>query len=235
MKKYAKIVALILTIFTLCTILCSCDALDEMKAEHGVKQENGTILLQGNVYEKISYKVKINFDALGGLYDHVFVTEKDVPVLFSRMLGELCIITRDRGLIKTDNEIYVIKEKREQVEKEAKEVVNGNYSIFFMNAHDDFEEKWGTMCTAEEVKMLNEVVSEENIIPYVESYNIKVNIYCSTESGYFKNHYGYLACLPNGKYGVYRTPNGELGNLYLVPEKYQKTFEKLYYESSPRA
>lgn len=235
MKKYVKIIALILSVVTLCTILCSCDALDEMKAEHGVKQEDGTILLQGKVYEKISYNVEINFDALGGFYDHIFVTENDVPVLLSQQLGEFCFITRDRGLIKTNNAIYVVKEKRQQVEKEAKDVIKGKYSIFYINAYEEYDEKWATMCTSEEVNMLIETVSQENLIPYVYSPSIKAKIYCSTESGYFRNHYGYLGCLPNGKYGVYREPNGELGNLYLIPDKYQKTFEKLYYDTMPRA
>ena len=235
MKKYIKIISLTLCIFTLCTLLCSCDNIDKMREKHGIKQEDGTILFQGKIYEKISHYVDINIDAIGGYVDHAYITENDVPVLLSQQLGDLWLVTSDKGLIRSDNEIYVVKEKKEQVEKDIKMVRKGDYSIFFMNVYDNFNEEFATICTTEQVNMIKEVVSEENLIPYIESYGIKVNIYCSTESGYFKNHYGYLACLPNGKYGVYREPNGELGNLYLIPDKYQKTFEKLYYDTMPRA
>ncbi len=140
MKKYIKIIALILSVFTLCTILCSCDAIDEMRDKQAFWQKDGSILYNGNTYVKLPLYTEVNSKDFG--YDsYIHVTEKNVPVLLSSEFGSYRNITKDGVVIDGNGELYALAGKYAQVLKEAEKATRGEYNVF--TYHE------GTNCNAE--------------------------------------------------------------------------------------
>ena len=80
MKRCKRMLALLLAVI-LGLSLCGCQRLDEMRANHGVWQEDGSILWNNAVYKRLPRVMgtEYNIDYDG----HVYVTEPDVPVLLS--------------------------------------------------------------------------------------------------------------------------------------------------------
>ncbi len=84
MKKCKRWIAMAL-VSVLCLSLCGCQKLDDMRAVHAVWQEDGTILWNGDVYrqlEDVPESLQFYNDQT------VMVTEPDVPVLLSDLLGD---------------------------------------------------------------------------------------------------------------------------------------------------
>lgn len=84
MKRTKRLLALLLAVL-LCLSLCGCDRLDEMRRHQGFWQEDGTILLNGQIYKPLpSVSDNFNWDPN---HEDVFITESDVPVLLSLLEG----------------------------------------------------------------------------------------------------------------------------------------------------
>jgi len=86
MKKMKRVLCLVLSVL-LCLSLCGCQALDDMKAQHALRQADGSIVWNDTVYKPLP---DIHADA-NTIYfvDTVRVTDPDVPVLLSEQYGEL--------------------------------------------------------------------------------------------------------------------------------------------------
>lgn len=102
MEKTLKISALALVIAMLCLSFCGCTALDERKETHAVWTEKGSkdsITYNGEVYKLLE-----NEDGHNPLYNHdewyaLYVTEPNVPRLFSHRFGIDLDITSDENYI----------------------------------------------------------------------------------------------------------------------------------------
>lgn len=84
MKKCKRWIVMALA-SVLCLSLCGCQKLDDMRAVHAVWQEDGSILWNGDVYrqlEDVPESLQFYVDQT------VMVTESDVPVLLSDLLGD---------------------------------------------------------------------------------------------------------------------------------------------------
>ncbi len=91
MKKMKRVLAVVCA-FVLCLSLCGCRELDEMKANHATWMENGYILWNDYTYiplystdEAVYYEYveDLNWDDS----EVIYVTQPDVPVLLSEMMG----------------------------------------------------------------------------------------------------------------------------------------------------
>lgn len=87
MKKWKRWLVLALAT-VLCLSLCGCAELETMRAEHGVWQEDGSILWNGAVYRKLENTTAVEEFDFTYSYVTIYVTEPDVPVLLSTMFGE---------------------------------------------------------------------------------------------------------------------------------------------------
>ncbi len=227
MKKYAKLIALILTVFTLCTILCSCDAIDEMREQHAFYKEDGTISYKGNTYLKLPVYVKLNNDVYGQ-FKYVYVTEENVPVLFSRKYGVLYKITNDDVVIEGAGAIYARSDKFDQVKNEVEKMKNGDFDGLRIIYTDGYKSKIAYTFTSGEVELIKKIIGSENV-PYSGGAIDIINLYYYTESGYFGGLFGTLVIRNEGKYVItdQRTAYGGRYNNYNVPEEYQKDFESI--------
>lgn len=118
MKKWKRAIAFALAM-VLCLSLCGCSELENMRAAHAFWQEDGTILWEGNVYRKLddvpeyASVVISNFD--------VYVTEPDVPVLLSDLMGEPYSVSQDKVLLCSwdwDGRAYYCREdKYEEIQQ----------------------------------------------------------------------------------------------------------------------
>ena len=91
MKKLFKLTALALSVIMLCLMLCSCQALDDLRASTGVytDDEKTAFTFKDKLYKHIDIpdgKYEIIMDQ--AYYSHQFVITKDVPVLLSDNFGE---------------------------------------------------------------------------------------------------------------------------------------------------
>lgn len=226
MKKYAKIIALILSVFTLCTILCSCDALDEMRSKHALWQEDGTILYNGNTYVKIENYSNLNYELSTST---VYVTKENVPTLLSSKFGSYCRITKDNVIIYGDEGLYVLKEQYDQINEEAQKAINGEFDSCFLFVRD-FGVKWEMMlCNSHDVQLINSILNEVTPVSYVGERMQPITLYKSTQSGYFYKHLGSIWYLTEGSYVIETTTenNNEM-RAYIVPEKHKKDMQNIY-------
>lgn len=84
MKRMKRWIAVILAAL-LCVTLCGCQKLENMRADHAKLQADGTIVWNGNVYRRMV----VTPDEVDPLTsENIVVTEADVPVLLSGLLGE---------------------------------------------------------------------------------------------------------------------------------------------------
>ncbi len=222
MKKYAKIIVLILTVFTFCTILCSCDALDEMRDDQGYWKKDGTILYQDNVYVKVDHYANVNFDEVGhgGL---IYITEKNIPVLLSKKYGSRFNITKDEVIITAGNEIYALAGKHAEIEKDAEKTSKGNYDFFTVSYFDTYDMEQEFDCTPEETAAIKATISKRDTTQFEWEITRDFHLYENSKSGYFGGYYGTIAQLDDGRYII---TNGDIG--FVVPEEYKKTFDGLY-------
>lgn len=87
MKKVSRLLALLLCAF-LCLSLSGCGYLDQIRQQQGFWQINGTILWNDTTYRLLDphgETLNLKPDQTPSL---IYVTETDVPVLLSYMLGE---------------------------------------------------------------------------------------------------------------------------------------------------
>ncbi len=86
MKKMKRFVALLAALILVCLSATGCNAIDEMRAHHGVYAENGDVIMVGDTQYRLlpdnRYLAPSNADP-----DPIYVTDKDVPVLLSSRLG----------------------------------------------------------------------------------------------------------------------------------------------------
>lgn len=101
MKKSFRIIALLLAIILISVSLCSCEWLEEKKANRAVySDDKREITYQDNVYQVI-YADKIDFvsDYSYG-WTNPYVTTKDVPLLLTDEYGDPISVLRDGTVIR---------------------------------------------------------------------------------------------------------------------------------------
>ena len=99
MKKFYKLIALVLAIAMLAVSLCSCRALDEAKANRVFYSDDHTEIL----YNNSVYRLLLSGIPLMDTYGNSFssVTDKDVPVLLKGFFGDYIIISEDETIIES--------------------------------------------------------------------------------------------------------------------------------------
>jgi len=101
MKKRIKILALLISLIIAVFTFSGCDALDSMKARHAVRLKNGNIRHGEHEYIPLfTDKEILNSSS----QEYIYVTDEDVPVLLSSVLGEIWHSCADGRFLMADYE-----------------------------------------------------------------------------------------------------------------------------------
>lgn len=101
MKKQVKrSLVLVLVLVLLCS-LCGCKALDEMRNAQIFPGESGEIVWNGTVYKALPYCEYLFVETV---YDPIYLTEEDVPVLLSPVFFQQIFYTSEDGRFLMDPE-----------------------------------------------------------------------------------------------------------------------------------
>ncbi len=139
MKRILKISALLLITALLASILCSCNALDEAKANRAVFNEDKSVItFRDSEYRKMDtgkYEFIIDYDNS----DVYYVTTPDVPVLLATSFGEQIYTNKDVSILQySNNRSYVRGDQYDSVKKSAENAKLDRY--FFSYIDFDFDE-----------------------------------------------------------------------------------------------
>lgn len=107
----------LLAVLALCALLCSCRVdVDELRAQHGVWDESGNIVLNGAVYRPF-----IASDSLNPVVDFestIYVTEPDIPLLLARSKGDVYSISVDCVFLEySAHDYYCREDKYDEVQR----------------------------------------------------------------------------------------------------------------------
>ncbi len=106
MKKEIRVFSVVLSLL-LCFGLCGCTALDEMRAAQCFRDEGGNILYQDHLYKPLPNDLSVDDFVPEFSYDeYLMVTERDVPVLLSGIMGEVFSVSKDRLFLEGDPQEY---------------------------------------------------------------------------------------------------------------------------------
>lgn len=252
MKKMKRVLALVLT-FVLCLSLCGCRQLDDMKAHHATWMENGNILWNGYTYIPLystdeAFYYEYADDLNWSDREVIYVTQPDVPVLLSEMMGtygytggnDLLIEANGYVAISSYEESYTnrIYCRADYYDWTLDALQNGyeirEYGYYFYD-YDTGEEKQGTLTSAQR-QAIEDVLN--TVTPITGSDESYYDYYLSslTISGYSTAHLfgqdvGELY-YDNGIYSIfvsyYDDEYNRYDKLYDIPEKYTAMFDELF-------
>lgn len=254
MKKMKRVLALVLT-FVLCLSLCGCRQLNDMKAHHATWMENGNILWNGYTYIPLystdeAFYYEYADDLNWSDSDVIYVTQPDVPVLLSEMMGTYGYTGAGGLLIECNsygyatslhdtmeyvNNIYC----RADMYNWTVEALQNGYEIqeygYYFYDYDTGEEKQGTLTSAQR-QAIEDVLN--TVTPITGSDESYYDYYLNslTISGYstahlFSQDVGELY-YDNGIYSIivsyYDDEYNRYDKLYDIPEKYTAMFDELF-------
>ena len=226
MKRVKKIVALLLCM-AFCLPLCSCKELDDMRAQHAILQEDGTILWNGQVYKELptlQRELMLEEDE-----NWISVTLPDVPVLLSERFDEFTAISMGDGviLLDYDSEWYSYYCRADRYDElvaamEADAPMTG-YCYSYSSIKDGKMENY--TLTDEQVAAVRAALAEGVFVDSSQVYYIGFDLYACSEDGWFCEE----ACRINySEHNYYLTLSQGGNNEYIqVPEEYEPIFAEI--------
>jgi len=230
-----------LTALLLCLSLCGCNELDRMQTAHGIRLDKNTISWNGYTYTLLEgYWTDLNADYA----ESVFVTEPDVPVLLSQVIGENYFINSggtllskyytydDEMLGESGEKIYCRSDLVEWLEDA---FINGyeleTYQLQYWD--EDVGESRLYTPTEEQMKAVDTVLKTVEpfaVEEYYPSDDSSVTLYGYSTYGLFMEHIGWIDHI-NGFYYIFRE-NGHEGygwneDCYIVPEDLYPVFDSI--------
>ncbi len=123
MKKSKRVVALLLAV-VLCLSLTGCNYLDELRANQGFWQEDGTIQLGQYTYKMLNVANSDDFypDLGGSIRADIYITTQDVPVLLASQFGDWFTLSEDGVFLNANGGGYYCRaDKFDSIEKRLNE------------------------------------------------------------------------------------------------------------------
>jgi len=232
-KMQVKRVLCLLIAAMLCFSLTGCKELDYARAHHAVMQDDGTLLLNGEVYVPLPYSE--DFNPPMGWTESVDVTAPDVPVLLSDLFAELHFYISEGGILKDghllgEGDTYYCLEKDYAAlaaRIEAGAQMDG--MRYFYSHWDPEKEQWSDRTfhlTEEQKNALRHVLASVEPLKTDHAdgeYGITLEE-CS-EDGLFSRHLGELYRY-NGRYALVDW-DGDSCFIYEAPIELNPTFEAI--------
>ena len=200
MKKYLRLLALVLSFLLICLAFCGCIDLDDERKHHALwKDDEKTVILLNNKEYKLLPKCETlnpieKFD-----YDY-YVTENDVPLLSKSTYGDMVSLSADENFIiyngyedAEEKHIYCIVDKYEEI---LSRINSTNILDFFCYEYDEYDaetEEYKTTLyrfTKEEAEAVSTVLrfgqmTIDNVYKY-DSHTMRV--YRCSEDMLFRNY-----------------------------------------------
>ena len=241
MKSQIRIAVLAL-LGALCLSLCSCQALEDMKATHATMDDRGHIHWNGHTYVALSgtdEELNLNYDTDADVY----VTTADVPVLLSQIEGEAYSVHADGNLLSssgydplTDSYKEVVY-CRSDLAKWANDALRtgATYTTYFLSYWDDYawESKEYTL-TAQQKEAVETVLTTVTPFAIYGGYDqakTAAQLWARSEYDLFRSRHGYLDKSYGRYYIIMENYNESAGwgtDCYDVPDALTSIFDEIY-------
>lgn len=229
----------------LCFSLAGCKELDNARAHHAIMRDDGTILLNGDVYVPLPYSD--DFNPPMDWSESITVTNPDVPVLLSDFFSLFYFNVSEEGVLKDthiigDSGTYYCLEK-DAAELTARIEVGAQMDgMRYAYAHYDMQtDEWSEKThylTEEQINTVKRVVAtvEPVVVDYPDGEYLVSLEWCS-EDGLFTRDFGDLYRY-NGRYALvnWNEESGEC-QLYEASAEYNTIFDAIVapYEESEKS
>ena len=235
MKRIFRVLALILITVILASSLSGCLLIDEMREEQAFIGEENTIEYKGKKYMLLPVDEALKPIAIKN--NSVSVTEKDVPVLLSAIMGMPYDVSDDGVFIFTysvDSYLcYCIEDYFDEI---SKKLANGYDMNSFCYEYFNYEEdEYRFYQLSEEEKdavlyVIRNVEPQELPVGAMLDYDYLANIEACSDDMYFRKDIARIT-VKNSVYQVviteYEGTENEQTLLYRVPDDLNNVFEKI--------
>ncbi len=227
MKKIKSIVLIIV----MCLMLCSCDAIDEMKNCHALDYGDGTIKLNNHIYKRLD----LDFDGYI-VYNpgrDIWITEPDVPVLLSQtdFIKYLPNVSADETIIIGYDENFGHYIREDKYDYYINSIKNGiDYSRFYccgLGYRSNYPEYYFSDSQSKEFKNFLASVSYEksNEGIYTDDY---VWISCESTDGIFRTDCMYQLVKTDDGFCLLDYSDDGYYNRYDSTHEYDKLFANIF-------
>lgn len=240
MKKILKTVAVIFLVCAMLFAVTGCNYIDEMRANQGFWQKDGSILFRGSEYIllPVSEQLDPEWDDT-----YVYITEPNVPVLLSDKFGDWVDVSENGYFISTLitpdatlPTIYCRKDKYDEIKGYIENGIATNvycYSYSIWNEDDwEYEYKKYTLTDAEKAainKVIKEVKPEANSGSVYWDADYSVTIEARSADMNFCSE-TYDIAVYDDKFFLVTDNDKEDLNVYTVPKDLIKTFKNIVAE-----
>ena len=167
MKKALKLLAFILIISILTLTFSGCELIDEMRKSQAFLINPTTIEYNGETYTLLPHCDYLN--PQDGIDSDIYVTDPDVPVLLSDILGDTAYLSKDGSIISCFTSYTEHYCRSDEYEKTVELINNGFENTgYCYNYYDYINQLENYYCfTEQENSAMNEVLStvEETVLP----------------------------------------------------------------------
>lgn len=236
MKKVTRILALLLALMLVCLSATGCNAIDDLRARHGYYTESGSIMLDKTEYRLLpdnEYFSPINADV-----DSIYVTDKDVPVLLSAMLGVGFDRYNDGLILSTtmyDKELnYCRSDKYEEIAAQMTGEFNPTghcYTYLVFDTETEMYEEYNYLLTKEQDNAVNKVLDTVEPVKRAENAtytcDYSISLYACTDNMLLQDWVYDIEKSQNTYYIVMINPIADADVEYTVPFEYNATFDAI--------
>ncbi|MBE6608113.1 MAG: hypothetical protein E7633_06135 [Ruminococcaceae bacterium] len=247
MKKAIRAAALILALLMLALPLVGCDKIDEMRANHGFWNDDGSISFNGETYKLLSPSTYLYL--IINPTGELDITEKNVPVLLSEEYGTDAHITFDklfiRALVGDRYNVYCREDKYDYVEQSIKQNGNMDYLGFYYYPYEnggsvylakDFHSKEvGHIFAEEETDTIIDIMMSVEGLNYSDwkrnwsKYYNSIKIYRCSDDMLFRRESEFIIFFkPDFHSNRYFISDGDFA--YSVPKEYDTLFDNMFKE-----
>lgn len=232
MKKLGQRVVALLLVCCLCLGFGGCKALDEARANHAKWSETGSILLGDTEYMLIEHSENL-YPTIDYLNSSVHVTESDVPVLLSFILGEFLYSSKDGMFLESADTgaLYCRADRYGEIADKAQngfEAVGYCFDYYTDDEGENYEEHTYRL-SAEEISVLNAIMALGTAveIPAVAdvTYDYNVIVMQCDDSQLFRTYLADVCCVADTYYVLQQ--EGEKMTSIQVPDRYAPVFDKM--------
>lgn len=211
MKKFIRTAILVFALTVLCFSLSGCHALDTARNAQAFLNDDGTILYDGKIYKPLpagSEYAELTYSLISSYIENntVYITEKDVPVLLSGIVGTSAHIDKDKKIICANYVIDNSSDSRNYCREDiydnfVEEIKNPNYTKYSMQLdtfllrilYTDIDIPESIDLKDYEIAAINEIIALGDTVkdPYsVDTHEgTYADIYRSTEDGLISENY----------------------------------------------
>ncbi len=226
MKTIVKRGICLLLVLLLCVGMSGCKELDRARAHHAIRQEDGSLLLDGKIYLPLPYCPEFT-PPMGYDAEVVTLTETDVPVLLKDYFYEtMLLISEDKRIIGEQGTYYCLEEDYEQLSQRIEEgftLIDMRYTYYAYDAQTDKYFPVNYVLTEVQKNTVRHVLTsvEPRVVDGINC-DFSIELYSTSEDGWFTRPLCDV-CTYNGQYALAFWSNDTV-TLFDVPTELNDIF-----------